>query len=479
MATIAKFIKQRSSPRASLPSLFITSSIIVALVIFVSSIHLIIQNIAFQTRTVAGHNLDPTPWHPFDKPNNSLPSSTMLHCSYISCFMSSYPSSSPPPLKRGSKRKRSCPYFFQSIHRDLEPWKQSGVTLPLLEQAQKSASMRITIIGGRKLYVDMYYSCVQSRAMFTIWGFLQLLKRYPGMIPDVDMMFDCMDRPQINRALYRGGGNDEGLPIPPPLFRYCTSKEHWDIPFPDWSFWGWSEINIRPWDEEFKRIKIGSHSMPWEKKDATAYWKGNPDVASPIRTALLACNDSQLWGAQIMRQNWTEEAKAGFKGSELSDQCNHRYKIYAEGFAWSVSLKYILSCGSMSLIIDPYYEDFFTRGLVPKLNFWPTSAIDLCQSIKSAVDWGNSNPSEAEAIGKNAQDFMEDMNMDRVYDYMYHLISEYAKLQKFKPSPPSTAQHVCMKSVLCLADEKQRKFLESSYALEAKYFPCSLPQLLK
>ncbi|KAM1756771.1 hypothetical protein EV1_006090 [Malus domestica] len=35
--------------------------------------------------------------------------------------------------------------------------------------------------------------------MFTIWGFLQLLARYPGRVPDVDIMFDCMDKPIINR----------------------------------------------------------------------------------------------------------------------------------------------------------------------------------------------------------------------------------------------------------------------------------------
>lgn len=74
--------------------------------------------------------------------------------------------------------------------------------------------------------------------------------------------------------------------------------------------------------------------------------------------------------------------------------CIIRYKIYAEGYAWSVSLKYILSCGSMTLIISPEYEDFFSRGLLPKENYWPISPTDLCRSIKYAVDWGNSNPSE-------------------------------------------------------------------------------------
>lgn len=71
-----------------------------------------------------------------------------------------------------------------------------------------------------------------------------------------------------------------------------------------------------------------------------------------------------------------------------------RYKIYAEGYAWSVSLKYILSCGSLPLIITPQYEDFFSRGLIPKKNYWPISPFNLCPSIKFAVDWGNAHPSE-------------------------------------------------------------------------------------
>lgn len=71
-----------------------------------------------------------------------------------------------------------------------------------------------------------------------------------------------------------------------------------------------------------------------------------------------------------------------------------RYKIYAEGYAWSVSLKYILACGSVPLIITPEYQDFFSRGLIPKKNFIPIPPSDLCQSLKLAVDWGNAHPRE-------------------------------------------------------------------------------------
>ncbi|XP_074289548.1 uncharacterized protein LOC141614702 [Silene latifolia] len=142
------------------------------------------------------------------------------------CRSNAYPI---PPLLDPSKLI-SCPEFFRWIHHDLEPWSQSRISFDHLMEAKDYAAFRVIIVGGR-LFIDMYYACVQSRVMFTVWGLLQLLKRYPGMVPDVDLMFDCMDKPAINKT--------EHSSRPLPLFRYCTTNQHFDIPFPDWSFWGW------------------------------------------------------------------------------------------------------------------------------------------------------------------------------------------------------------------------------------------------
>ncbi|XP_060172486.1 uncharacterized protein LOC132603440 [Lycium barbarum] len=462
-------ILSRHSPRPSfLPRYFVFFAFLfLGLLLFFE-----IDNLISQTKTIVGHNLEPTPWHvfpakSFDEESTYSKASKIIQCSYLSCSSTNRVPNIPRNSKFQSESKitESCPHFFRSILYDLEPWAKSRISMNHVLEAQKNAAFRVVIIGG-KLFVDFYYACVQSRAMFTIWGILQLLRRYPGKVPDVDLMFDCMDKPIINRT--------EHASMPLPLFRYCTTPHHFDIPFPDWSFWGWSEINIRPWNEEFKSIKLGSKSRSWVRKIPIAYWKGNPDVVSPIRLELLTCNDTQMWRAQIMRQNWTEEAKMGFQKSKLSKQCDHRYKIYAEGYAWSVSLKYILACGSLPLIISPQYQDFFSRGLIPKKNYWPIPPFDLCPSIKFAVDWGNANPLEAEAIGKAGQDLMESLSMDRIYDYMYHLISEYAKLQDFVPVQPSSALEICMDSVLCFADDKQKKFLKRSITFPSPGSPCSL-----
>lgn len=70
---------------------------------------------------------------------------------------------------------------------------------------------------------------------------------------------------------------------------------------------------------------------------------------------------------------------------------------------------------------------------------------------------------------------MESLSMDRIYDYMYHLLSEYAKLQDFKPTPPSSALEVCAESVLCYADDKQAAFLKESTSFPSPSPPCTLP----
>ncbi|KAL8106843.1 hypothetical protein AgCh_023581 [Apium graveolens] len=100
-----------------------------------------------------------------------------------------------------------------------------------------------------------------------------------------------------------------------------------------------------------------------------------------------------------------------------------------------VSEKYILACDSVSLLVKPDYYDFFVRRLKPLEHYWPITNDDKCRSIEYAVEWGNLNTEKAQEIGKAASTFIQDeLKMDYVYDYMFHLLNEYAKgtEKKFK-----------------------------------------------
>jgi hypothetical protein len=174
-----------------------------------------------------------------------------------------------------------------------------------LERAKKTATFRLAIVGG-KIYVEKFQDAFQTRDVFTIWGFLQLLRKYPGKIPDLELMFDCVDWPVV-RATEFAGAN---APSPPPLFRYCGNEETLDIVFPDWSFWGWAEVNIKPWESLLKELREGNERTKWINREPYAYWKGNPMVAE-TRQDLMKCNVSEEheWNARLYAQDWIKESK--------------------------------------------------------------------------------------------------------------------------------------------------------------------------
>ncbi|KAK9691023.1 hypothetical protein RND81_09G171200 [Saponaria officinalis] len=365
----------------------------------------------------------------------------------------------------------TCPDYFRWIHEDLRPWREVGITRETLEMAKRTAEFKLVILNG-KAYVEILKKSDNTRGVITRWGILQLLRRYPGRVPDLELMFDTVDLPVISKH----------YPWPnataPPLFRYCGDANTFNIVFPDWTFWGWAEINIKPWNLISKEIKEGNKMIKYSDRGPYAYWKGNPFVA-PHRMDLLKCNvsDEHDWGARIFIQDWIKEGKEGFKQSNLAKQCNDRYKIYIEGTAWSVSEKYILACDSLSLRVKPKYYNFFARSMMPTQHYWPIRVDNKCPSIKFAVEWGNSHTQKAQEIGKAASDFiLEDVKMDYVYDYMLHLLTEYAKLLKFKPTIPKNAVDLCSETMACNAVDRQKQFMmESLVKSPSDELPCIMP----
>lgn len=83
---------------------------------------------------------------------------------------------------------------------------------------------------------------------------------------------------------------------------------------------------------------------------------------------------------------------------------------------------------------------------------------------------------QAQLIGKAASRFIqEEVKMENVYDYMFHLLNEYAKLQKYKPIIPERAQEVCAGSMACPSRGRLRKSMfESMVKSPSNSRPCYL-----
>ncbi|XP_068651147.1 uncharacterized protein [Aristolochia californica] len=376
---------------------------------------------------------------------------------------------------RDHPKTATCPSYFRWIHEDLRPWKAAGISRERVESGKPKADFRLVIVKGRA-YIETYRRSFQTRDVFTQWGILQLLRRYPGQVPDLDLMFNCGDLPEVKARDYLEKDGDKVEA--PPLFRYCGDDESLDIVFPDWSFWGWPEIHIKPWVLLQKELEEGNKNIKWVEREPFAFWKGNPSTSSN-RMDLLKCNVSKNkdWNARVFAQDWIAASHQGFKQSDLANQCNYRYKIYMEGRAWSVSQKYILACNSMTLMGKTRYHDFFNRALVPIHHYWPVENDHLCKSIKLAVDWGNTHKQQAQSIGTTASSFVqEELKMDYVFDYMFHVLNEYAKLLTYKPTIPPKAIEVCSESMACFAGGLENTYmLESLEKFSIDSSPCSLP----
>ncbi|GAV62089.1 Glyco_transf_90 domain-containing protein, partial [Cephalotus follicularis] len=396
---------------------------------------------------------------------------TTLNTTTTTCPTKNYTNSKGGDLHRPSPT--ACPEYFRWIHEDLRPWAHTGITRELVDKGRATADFRLVIVDG-KAYVERYRKAFQTRDVFTLWGILQLLRKYPGQIPDLDLMFECGDRPAMASNYYNG----PRAPAPLPIFRYCSVDHSAYIVFPDWSFWGWPEINIKPWNTLLEDFIEGNKRTTWMEREPHAYWKGNPSYI-PSRYDLLKCNvtKDRDWNARVYTQDWGQEIKNSFKQSNLASQCTHRFKIYIEGIGWSVSEKYILACDSLTLLVKPHFYDFFSRGLMPMHHYWPIKEDDKCKSLKFAVDWGNHNKEKAQTMGNAGSEFIQrDLKMDYVYDYMLHLLTEYAKLLTFKPTIPQSATTICSEKMGCPADGLGKKFMiESMVKGPADRSPCTIP----
>ncbi|XP_044441875.1 O-glucosyltransferase rumi [Triticum aestivum] len=391
------------------------------------------------------------------------------------------PAPSPSPSSSSSSQKQYspgvpppwCPDYFRHIHADMEPWRPTGITRDAVERARPSAEFRLVVVSGRA-YVEKYRPSFQRRDILTQWGILQLLARYPDRVPDVDIMFGTGDVPVLRAADYPDHSTA------PPLFRYCKDGTELAILWPDWSFWGWPEVNVRPWGALMEDFVRENGRLSWPDREPYAFWKGNPDV-SPVRRDLFRCNNDSAagkeWNVRAFKQDWNAAHRNGFRDSDLAKQCRYRYKIYVQGRAWSVSEKYILACDSPMLAIDTPFQDFFTRGLVAGKHYWPIDPARKCAAIKFAVDWGNAHPGQARRMGEEGSGFArEEMGMDYVYEYMLHVLTQYSALLRYKPTVPEKAVEVCVESMACPRRGREREFMmESRERYVAGRELCTLP----
>ncbi|KAK9994309.1 hypothetical protein SO802_024012 [Lithocarpus litseifolius] len=84
-------------------------------------------------------------------------------------------------------------------------------------------------------------------------------------------------------------------------------------------------------------------------------------------------------------------------------------------------------------------------------------------NVSDNQDWNACVYARAQGMGKAASEFIqEDLKMEYVYDYMFHLLNEHAKLLTFKPIRPRKAVELCAETMASPAAGVQKKFFMES-----------------
>ena len=67
--------------------------------------------------------------------------------------------------------------------------------------------------------------------------------------------------------------------------------------------------------------------------------------------------------------------------------------------------------------------------------------------------------------------------MENVYDYMFHLLNEYGKLLRFKPTVSENAVELCLEKMACSAQGLKKKFMTESMVMYPSddASPCIMP----
>ncbi|KAJ8639533.1 hypothetical protein MRB53_016227 [Persea americana] len=83
-------------------------------------------------------------------------------------------------------------------------------------------------------------------------------------------------------------------------------------------------------------------------------------------------------------------------------------------------------------------------------------------------------------MGNAASSFKrEEMKMDYVYDYMFHLLNEYSKLLTYKLMKSEKATEFCLESMGCSAKGLVKEFMvESMVKAPVESSPYTLPPAL-
>ena len=320
-------------------------------------------------------------------------------------------------------------WMMDQIHEDLEPFKDAGITKQNIEDTLRDCECatpdRAFVVCQIKNNEFSFYPNPQddNRGQLLVASMKWLAEAIP--LPDVLFIV------YISEGYY--GENNKA-----PIFTWCKHREKGKkaVCFPDYEALT-GNYNL------LKAVAIGIQQNPWEIKKNKAIWRGaltggwgdpSEDYMLLPRVKLAQTShefpkliDAKLTGKirKGVLPYWTKDKLP------IADHLQYKYQILVDGHVSAFSRAYwqLFSNCVMFKQTSPWYQWFY-RGLQPYEHYIPykADASDLAEKIM----WARQHDEEVRKISQNANDFAnQNLRHSDIMLYVYLLLTEYAKLQKF------------------------------------------------
>ncbi|KAL1500627.1 hypothetical protein AB1Y20_013279 [Prymnesium parvum] len=428
-----------------------------------------------------------------------------------------------PPLASSSEPASSCtaplgePSSFEeafgaAISRRLQPWNATWMGMQHINQqllmAAEWCRVQLCVVHGR-LYLRGWW---RSRAAASplmrenlggfrhhtaILGLAETLKRHA--VEDVCITINCQDRPSVWKYMsVPRPGRSAGAPpmiVPvrwgrlgaPLLLSYMSSKDHLDVPWPDYLFWGRTSKLVAPWEVVLRGITDESARVPYRARLRRAVYSASVPQSNKsfearmkplrqefVRRCLSRC-DGGLAPLVDMEKPWDEAMarlireglKNGTGSLQFNKNCHYRSIVQLQGrSAWLDHWKMDLACGSPVVFLgdrampesDGFAysspaKSFFSHLLQPGQHYIHIDADHqhpdermlvkigsnttlighgLCHTVELTHRWLLANEGNASCIGQSGQRVVRRwLRMQRVYQYMAAVLRKIAAIQAY------------------------------------------------
>ena len=200
-------------------------------------------------------------------------------------------------------------------------------------------------------------------------------------------------------------------------------------------------------DNDYYNIarKRGSE-FPWGTKKEIAYWRGNTtggdyeyygwDFKPRSEVVLFSKFHPHLVNAKFVGNYCLpQNIESTFNQyglfdsySSQEDQLGYKYLIAIDGNSWPSSLQWQLFSYATILKQESDFLEYYYNALKPYVHYVPYRTD--CSDLEEKINWLKSHDAQAQEIAKNARAFAdENISLETMAAYYYHLITAYAKVQ--------------------------------------------------